>query len=112
MERHGFSRVRQRGSHVMMQRRTVESTIRIPAGRIPQELRATILNSAPPTNVLGEVVQAIFKVEGQKLILATGGDGDGGPPKSFDASADTGMTRYELIKSRLPSDSVAVPDGR
>lgn len=30
LERHGFDRVRQRGSHVVMQKRTPESTITVP----------------------------------------------------------------------------------
>jgi predicted RNA binding protein YcfA (HicA-like mRNA interferase family) len=30
LERHGFVAVRQRGSHVVMQRRSVESTITVP----------------------------------------------------------------------------------
>ena len=44
MERHGFARVRQRGSHVVMQRLTVTGTVTVP---VPdhKELRIGTLRS-------------------------------------------------------------------
>ena len=68
-----------------------ETTIALPAGTNPKQLHATIKDGA---SSVGQVVVAIFKIEGGTLTLATG-DGDGEAPKSFEA---TGLNRYELRK--------------
>ena len=77
-----------------------DTTITLPAGTDPKQLFATIKDSSPPTNGIGQVVGAIFKIEDGALTLATGG-GDVSPegtPKSFEATEDKGLTRYELRK--------------
>ena len=58
LERHGFVSVRQRGSHVIMQRRTENSTITVP---VPNHkdlrlgtLRSIIRQSQLPKGVFGE----------------------------------------------------------
>jgi hypothetical protein len=43
----------------------------LPDKTSPQQLHATITDSAPPTNSIGTVVHAIFKIEGDVLTLAT-----------------------------------------
>ena len=75
-----------------------ETTITLPAGTNPQQLHATIKDSSPPKDAVGQVVRAIFKIEDGTLTLATGGDGDEGTPKSFEATEGQGPARYELRK--------------
>jgi len=72
-----------------------ETTITLPAGTNPQQLRATIEHSAPPEGSNGKVVVAIFKVEDETLTLAARGDGSEETPISFE---DAKVTRYELRK--------------
>lgn len=74
-----------------------ETTITLPASTDPQQLHATIKNSAPPAEAIGQVVRAIFKIEDGTLTLATIGDDAEDTPKSFEAIKDQG-TRYELRK--------------
>jgi hypothetical protein len=65
----------------------------LPAGTNPQQLHATIKDSSPPTNGIGKVVFAIFKIEDGTLLLAEDDMSDR-PPKSFaDASS-----RYNVKK--------------
>jgi uncharacterized protein (TIGR03067 family) len=71
-----------------------ETKFALPAGTAPQQLHATIENSAPPTNNIGQVVRAFFKIEDGTLTLATIGDGAEETPKGFEAAP----TRYELRK--------------
>ena len=78
-----------------------DTTITLPAGTDPKQLYATI-KGCPPSQAdsIGKVVGAIFKIEDGTLTLATGG-GDSSPegtPKSFEATEDNGLTRYELRK--------------
>ena len=76
-----------------------ETTITLPAGTDPQQLRATIKDCAtPPGDTIGKVVVAIFKIEDGTLTLAARGDGAEETPKSFEAIEDKGMTLYELRK--------------
>lgn len=77
-----------------------ETTIILPAGKDPKQLHATI-KGCPPSqgDSIGKVVRAIFKMEGETLTLATG-SGDEVPPKSFEATGDNGLNRYELRKVR------------
>lgn len=77
-----------------------ETTIVLPPATNPQQLHATIKDCAPAQgeNSIGKVVVAIFKIEDGKLILAARGDGSPETPKSFDATEDNGLTRYELWK--------------
>jgi uncharacterized protein (TIGR03067 family) len=76
-----------------------ETTITLPAGTDPKQLHATI-KGCPPSQAdsIGKVVGAIFKIEDGTLTLATRGDGAEETPKSFEATEDKGLTRYELRK--------------
>ncbi len=75
-----------------------DTTIALPAGKVPKQLHATI-KSCPPSqdSSMGQVVVAIFKIEDGTLTLATG-NGDGEAPKSFEAIGDNGLNRYEFRK--------------
>jgi uncharacterized protein (TIGR03067 family) len=77
------------------------TTITLPADTHPRQLHATIkdCHDCPPKqeNSAGTVVVAIFKIEDGTLTLATG-NGDGEAPKSFEATGDNGLNRYELRK--------------
>ena len=57
LERHGFSKVRQRGSHVIMQRRTENSTITVPVPNHKElrlgTLRSIIRQSLLPVSAFG-----------------------------------------------------------
>jgi predicted RNA binding protein YcfA (HicA-like mRNA interferase family) len=44
LERHGFVEVRRRGSHVVMQRRTVEGTTTVPVPDHPELKTGTLLS--------------------------------------------------------------------
>ena len=61
-----------------------QTTFALPAGTDPMQLHATIKNSAPPTNGIGDVVFAIYKVEDGTLTLAVEGEE---PPKTFSATS-------------------------
>ena len=61
-----------------------QTTFALPAGTDPMQLHATIKNSAPPTNGIGEVVFAIYKIEDGTLTLAVEGNE---PPKTFDGAS-------------------------
>ena len=85
-----------------------DTTITLPAGTDPKQLYATI-KGCPPSQAdsIGKVVGAIFKIEDGTLTLATGG-GDSSPegtPKSFEATEDKGLTRYELRKVQLQKEN-------
>jgi hypothetical protein len=70
-----------------------ETTFALPAGTDPQQLHATIKDGSPPTDGIGQVVFAIFKIEDGTLALAVD-DGSDEPPTSF---ADA-LSRYTLKK--------------
>ena len=76
-----------------------ETTITLPAGKDPKQLHATI-KGCPPSQAdsIGKVVGAIFKIEDGTLTLATRGGGAEETLKSFEATEDKGLTRYELRK--------------
>jgi len=79
-----------------------DTTITLPPGTEPQRLLAKIRKSAPgQEDSVDQSVVAIFKIEGETLILATRGGGpDDPPPTGFDISEGRGLTRYEL--QRVP----------
>ena len=85
-----------------------ETTITLPAGTHPKQLLATI-KGCPPSQAssIGQVVGAIFKVENGTLTLATGGDGPGELPESFEATS--GLTRYELRKVQPQKSNTQPP---
>jgi hypothetical protein len=70
-----------------------ETTLTLPAGTDPQQLHATVKDSASSTNDIGQVVFAIFKIEDGALTLAIDDTSDE-PPKTF-ASA---RSLYNLKK--------------
>ena len=86
-----------------------ETTFTLPPGKTPRQLHATIKNSAPPTNGIGQVVRAIFKVEDGTLTLVPGGDSDEEMPKSFKAAEEKGLTRYELRKVQPQKKNAELP---
>lgn len=101
---HGKITITITGNSLHFQRDTnfwFATTITLPAGTDPKQLYATI-KGCPPSQAdsIGKVVGAIFKIEDGTLTLATGGSDSSpeGPPKSFEATEDKGLTRYELRK--------------
>jgi hypothetical protein len=70
-----------------------EATFTLPIGADPQELHATITDSSPPTDGIGDEVFAIVTLEGGGLILAVN-DGSDAPPISF----LTALSVYDLQK--------------
>jgi uncharacterized protein (TIGR03067 family) len=87
-----------------------ETTITLPAGKNPQQLHATIKDSAPPKDAVGKVVRAIFKIEDETLTLAAGGDDDEGTPKSFEVTDDQRPARYELRKIQPQKQNSQSPE--
>jgi uncharacterized protein (TIGR03067 family) len=82
------------------------TTIELPKGKIPQQLRATIRTNAPSqgTNAIGKVVVSLVKVEGETLTLASKGDGDDNVPTGFEGE---NVMLYELQKvQEKPARSV------
>jgi uncharacterized protein (TIGR03067 family) len=77
-----------------------DTTIALPAGTHPKQLRATI-KGCPMPDSIGKVIGAIFKIEGDALTLATTGDEEA--PKSFDAR-DQGLMRYEFRRVQPARD--------
>ena len=74
-----------------------KTTITLPAGTDPRQLRATIEDCASgQESSVGKVVVAIYKIEDGKLTLAPLGDGDDETTKSFEAAKEKGLARYEL----------------
>ena len=75
-----------------------ETTFTLPAGTDPQQLRATIKDSSPPTNSIGQVVVAIFKIEDGTLTLAYNQDPEGPPPNAFPSDTNSPFPRMDLKK--------------
>ncbi|MBN8247676.1 MAG: hypothetical protein J0L84_09555 [Verrucomicrobia bacterium] len=74
-----------------------ETTFTLPAGKDPQQLHATIQKCPPgQESSVGEVVVALFKIEGGTLTLVALGGGEEEVPKSFEAIEGKGADRYEL----------------
>jgi len=71
-----------------------ETTFTLPAGKDPKQLHATI-KDCPPTDSIGKVVRAFFKIEDGTLTLATMGDDSEETQKGFEAAVGN---RYELRK--------------
>ena len=80
-----------------------ETTMTLPPGTEPPQLHARIRKTAAgQESSIDQSVVAIFKVEGETLVLATRGGGpDDPPPLGFDLSEGRGLTRYEL--QRVPA---------
>jgi len=74
-----------------------ETTFTLPAGKNPQQLRATIQDCATSaTNSIGQVVVAIFKIEDGTLTLAVNQDPQGPPPNAFPSDPNGLIARYDL----------------
>lgn len=86
-----------------------DTTITLPLLTFPQQLHATIKNSSPPTNGIGEVVRAILKIEAGTLTLATGGDGEDGMPKSFEPTQAKGVSLYDLRRTQPQEKNTQPP---
>jgi uncharacterized protein (TIGR03067 family) len=82
-----------------------KTTFTLPAGTNPQQLHATIKESSPPTNGIGEVVFAIFKIEDGTLTLAVN-DGSDEPPKAFSSAS----SRYNLKKVQPRKKNTEAPE--
>jgi len=80
-----------------------KTTFTLPAGTDPQQLHATIKESSPPTNGIGRVVFAIFKIEDGTLTLAEVDMSDE-PPKTFSSAS----SRY-VVKKVQPQKKNAEP---
>jgi uncharacterized protein (TIGR03067 family) len=82
-----------------------ETTIALPAGTDPKQLRATIKGCPPSqTESIGKVVGAIFKIEDGTLTLADYAMSDE-PPKTFaDATEECPTTQNQMnpFRRRLP----------
>jgi uncharacterized protein (TIGR03067 family) len=87
-----------------------KTTITLPEGKDPKQLRATI-KDCPPADSVGKVVVAIFKIEDGTLTLATG-NGDAEAPKSFEATGDNGLNRYELRKVQPQKKNTQPPKSK
>ena len=90
-----------------------ETTITLPAGTDPKQLHATI-KGCPPSQAdsIGKVVGAIFKIEDGTLTLATRGGGAEETLKSFEATEDKGLTRYELRKVQPHKKNTQAPKSK
>lgn len=78
-----------------------QTTFTLPAATDPQQLRATITDTAPSaTNGIGKVIIAILKIEDGTLTLAVNQDSDGPPPKAFPSETNSVIARYDLKRSR------------
>jgi len=72
-----------------------ETRFALPVGTLPKQLHATIEDSSPPATAIGQMVFAIYKIEGATLTLAVD-DGSDEPPRGFaDASSRYTLTRVQ-----------------
>jgi hypothetical protein len=69
-----------------------KTTFTPPVDTDPRQLHATIKESSPPTNGIGQVVFAIFKIEDGTLTLAEV-DGSDEPPKTFSSASSRYVVR-------------------
>ena len=87
-----------------------KTTFALPAGTDPQQLRVTIKDCSPPTNPIGKVVLAIFKIEDGTLTLANYGDlGADEPPKSPKSFEDERNQLTVLRKVRPQEKNAQLP---
>jgi len=84
-----------------------KTTFTLPAGTDPQQLHATIKESSPPTNGIGQVVFAIFKIEDGTLTIVTFVEDDVSdkPAKTF-ANASS---RYSVKKVHPQKENAQPP---
>ena len=84
-----------------------KTTFALPAGTDPQQLHATIKDSAPPTNGIGQVVLAIFKIEDGTLTLAVDGEE---PPKTFPGASSLYVLKKVQPQSRKGASTSKEPE--
>ena len=89
-----------------------DTTFTLPAGTDPQQLHATIKDSAPPTNSIGQVVVAIFKVEDGTLTLAYNQDTEGPPPNAFPSDSNSPVARIDLKKVQPQKKNTELPKSK
>jgi uncharacterized protein (TIGR03067 family) len=89
-----------------------ETTFTLPAGTDPQQLRATIKDSSPPTNAIGQVVVAIFKIEDGTLTLAYSQDSEGPPPTAFPSDPNSPVARIDLRKVEPQKKNTELPKSK
>ncbi len=90
-----------------------KTTFTLPAGTDPKQLRATINDSAPPTNnTLGQVVVAIYKIEDGTLTLALNQGDSLLPPKTFPNDDTWPFTRYDLKKGQPQKQDTELPKSK
>ena len=91
-----------------------DTTFTLPAGKDPQQLRATIKRSADGDDSTGKVVVAFYKIEDGALTLGGIRDKDSTAPwpKSFDATEDTMTGRYELRKLQPQTRNTGLPKSK
>lgn len=84
------------------------TAIVLPAGKSPQQFHATI-KECPESqkSSIGDVVVAIFKIEGRTLTVASG-NGDGEAPANF----ETAPNRYEFRKVQPVTTAGTLTDSR
>ena len=82
-----------------------ETTFTLPAGKDPKQLHATI-KDCPPSDSIGKVVRAFFKIEDETLTLATMGDDSEETLKGFEAAVGN---RYELRKVQPQKQNAQPP---
>ena len=82
-----------------------ETTFTLPAGKNPKQLHATI-KDCPPTDSIGKVVRAFFKIEDGTLTLATMNDNSEETLKGFEAAS---ANRYELRKVQPQKQNALAP---
>ena len=74
-----------------------ETTIALPKDTKPQQLHATIKNSAKgQESSIGKTVVAVLKIEEEILTLVTKGAGSDDLPQSLENTDDEGVTHYRL----------------
>ena len=86
------------------------TTIELPKGKIPQQLRATIRTNSPSqgTDSIGKVVVALVKVEGETLTIASKGGGDD-VPTGFEGE---NLLLYELKKVPAKPSGAVLPESK
>ncbi len=77
-----------------------KTIFRAPEGTDPRQLHATITDCSPPTNSVGAMVFAIFKIEDGTLTLAEV-DGSDKPPETFDSAS----SHYIVKKVQPPREN-------
>ena len=79
-----------------------KTTFTLPPGTNPQQLHATIRDSAKPPDGTGQIVYAIIKIENETLTLATYGED---PPKTFADATEPNLYTLKKVQDKKPEPS-------